>query len=168
MRFWRSDDQRIQWLAAKFGNYLVDANARFAASSKWRSVMSISTLVNAIDNLAKETKPKHVSAPCPQNYKRRAGNWTPVGRIGEPRKSIRGKEMNITDPIYADEDKAREHSDSLQATEPVDQGNGRRVQHRNAVPQDVSIRCANNQRTLADRKLWLCSNADYSRLVLAE
>src|SRR2546428_11537283 len=34
MRFWRSDDQRIQWLAAKFGNYLVDANARFAASSK--------------------------------------------------------------------------------------------------------------------------------------
>ncbi len=45
--------------------------------------------------------------------------------------------MNITDPIYADEDKAREHSDSLQATEPVDQGNGRRVQHRNAVPQDA-------------------------------
>ena len=76
--------------------------------------------------------------------------------------------MNITDPIYADEDKAREHSDSLQATEPVDQGNGRRVQHRNAVPQDVSIGCANNQRTLADRKWWLCSNADYSRLVLAE
>ena len=34
--------------------------------------------------------------------------------------------MNITDPIYADEDKAREHSDRLQATEPVDQGNGRR------------------------------------------
>src|SRR5262249_60924218 len=58
-------------------------------------------------------------------------------------------------------------SDSLQATEPVDQGNGRRVQHRNAVPQDISIGCANNQRTLADRKLWLCSNADYSRLVLA-
>jgi hypothetical protein len=57
MRFWRSDDQRIQWLAAKFGNYLVDANARFAASSKWRSVMSISTLVNAIDNLAKEKSP---------------------------------------------------------------------------------------------------------------
>ena len=114
MRFWRSDDQRIQWLAAKFGNYLVDANARFAASSKWRSVMSISTLVNAIDNLAKETKPKHVSAPCPQNYKRRPGNWTPVGRIGEPRKSIRGKEMNITDPIYADEDKAREHLESIQ------------------------------------------------------
>src|SRR6516162_3483223 len=43
-------------------------------------------------------KPKHVSAPCPQNYKRRPRNWTPVGRIGEPRKSIRGKEMNITDP----------------------------------------------------------------------
>src|SRR5262249_10008371 len=43
-------------------------------------------------------------------------------------------------------------SDSLQATEPVDQGNGRRVQHRNAVPQDISIGCANNQRTLADRK----------------
>jgi len=57
MRFWRSDDLRIQWLAAKFGNYLVDANARFAASSKWRSVMSISTLVNAIDNLAKEKSP---------------------------------------------------------------------------------------------------------------
>ena len=101
-------------VAAKFSNYLVDANARFAASSKWRSVMSISTLVNAIDNLAKETKPKHVSAPCPQNYKRRPGNWTPVGRIGEPRKSIRGKEMNITDPIYADEDKAREHLESIQ------------------------------------------------------
>src|SRR6516162_4807253 len=49
-------------------------------------------------------KPKHVSAPCPQNYKRRPRNWTPLGRIGEPRKSIRGKEMNITDPIYADED----------------------------------------------------------------
>src|SRR6516165_3485921 len=31
MRFWRSDDQRIQWLAAKCGDYLVDANARFAA-----------------------------------------------------------------------------------------------------------------------------------------
>jgi hypothetical protein len=59
-------------------------------------------------------KPKHVSAPCPQNYKRRPGNWTPVGRIGEPRKSIRGKEMNITDPIYADEDKAREHLESIQ------------------------------------------------------
>jgi hypothetical protein len=58
-------------------------------------------------------------------------------------------------------------SDSLQATEPVDQGNGRRVQHRNAVPQDISIGCGNNQRTLADRKLWLCTNADYSRLVLA-
>src|SRR5262249_45683314 len=58
-------------------------------------------------------------------------------------------------------------SDSLQATEPVDQGNGRQVQHRNAVPQDISIGCANNQRTLADRKLWLCSNADYSSLVLA-
>jgi hypothetical protein len=27
--------------------------------------------------------------------------------------------MNITDPIYADEDKAREHGDSLQATEPL-------------------------------------------------
>src|SRR6516164_4483609 len=39
-------------------------------------------------------KPKHVSAPCPQNYKRRPRNWTPLGRIGEPRKSIRGKEMN--------------------------------------------------------------------------
>ena len=58
-------------------------------------------------------------------------------------------------------------SDSLQATEPIDQGNGRRVQHRNAVPQDISIGCGNNQRTLADRKLWLCANADYSRLVLA-
>src|SRR6516225_646712 len=58
-------------------------------------------------------------------------------------------------------------SDSLQATEPVDQGSGRRVQHRNAVPQDISIGCANNQRTLADRKLRLCANADYSRLVLA-
>src|SRR5262245_43932397 len=46
-------------------------------------------------------KPKHVSAPCPQNYKRRPRNWTPLGRIGEPRKSIRGKEMNITDPIHA-------------------------------------------------------------------
>ena len=57
MRFWRSDDQRIQWLAAKCGDYLVDANARFAAGSKWRSVMSISTLVNAIDNLAKEKSP---------------------------------------------------------------------------------------------------------------
>jgi len=44
-------------VAAKFSNYLVDANARFAASSKWRSVMSISTLVNAIDNLAKEKSP---------------------------------------------------------------------------------------------------------------
>src|SRR5215813_7994146 len=44
-------------------------------------------------------------------------------------------------------------SDSLQATEPIDQGNGRPVQHRNAVPQDVSIGCANKQRTLADRKL---------------
>src|SRR5215831_3498901 len=59
-------------------------------------------------------KPKHVSAPCPQNYKRRPRNWTPLGRIGEPRKSIRGKEMNITDPIYADEDKAREHLESIQ------------------------------------------------------
>src|SRR5215471_9156008 len=57
-------------------------------------------------------------------------------------------------------------SDSLQATEPVDQGSGRRVQHRNAVPQDISIGCGNNQRTLADRKLWLCANADYSRNVL--
>src|SRR5215472_8451863 len=44
-------------------------------------------------------------------------------------------------------------SDSLQATEAVNQGNGRRIQHRNAVPQNISIGCANNQRTLADRKL---------------
>jgi len=31
----------------------------------------------------------------------------------------------------------------------------------------ISIGCANNERTLADRKLWLCSNADHPRLILA-
>jgi hypothetical protein len=33
------------------------------------------------------------------------------------------------------------YTDSLQATERIDQGDGRRVQHRNAVPQDISIGC---------------------------
>src|SRR6266540_1262524 len=58
------------------------------------------------------------------------------------------------------------YTDSLQATERIDQGDGRRVQHRDAVPQDVSIGCANNQRALADRKGRLCPNANHSRLVL--
>ena len=36
-----------------------------------------------------------------------------------------------------------------------------------AVPQDISIGCANNERALADRKGRLRPNADHSRLVLA-
>ena len=57
--------------------------------------------------------------------------------------------------------------DCLQAAKTIDQGNGRRVKHRNAVPQDISIGCANNERALADRKGRLRPNADHSRLVLA-
>src|SRR5262245_22584272 len=57
--------------------------------------------------------------------------------------------------------------DGLQAAEAIDQGNGRGVQHRNAIPQDISTGCANKQRALTDRKGRLCPNADHSRLVLA-
>jgi hypothetical protein len=57
--------------------------------------------------------------------------------------------------------------DCLQAAKAVDQGNGRGVQHRNAIPQDISSGCANKQRALTNRKVRLCPNADHSRLVLA-
>src|SRR4029453_14671297 len=59
------------------------------------------------------------------------------------------------------------YTDNLQATERIDQRDRRRVQHRNAVPQNISIRCTNNQRALADGKGRLCPNADHSGLVLA-
>ena len=44
---------------------------------------------------------------------------------------------------------------------------GRRIQHRNAVPQDVAAGRAHEERALADRKGRLRPDADHAGLVLA-
>jgi hypothetical protein len=81
MRFWRSDDQRIQWLAAKFGKQQMEV--------------------------------RHVHFNLGQCHRQFSQEKSPNMFPLHVHK-IRGKEMNITDPIYADEDKAREHLESIQ------------------------------------------------------
>ena len=57
--------------------------------------------------------------------------------------------------------------DRLEAAEALDQGHGGVIQQRDAVPQDVAVRRADEQRALADGECRLRADADQARLVLA-
>src|SRR3984893_3795545 len=57
--------------------------------------------------------------------------------------------------------------DSLQPPERLDQGDGGSIEHRDAIPQHIAIGRRDEERALADRKLWLRADADDARLVLA-
>jgi hypothetical protein len=54
----------------------------------------------------------------------------------------------------------------FQAAEPFDQRDGGRIQHRNAVPQNVSVRGTDNECPLADGKGRLRPNTNHAGLVL--
>src|SRR5438046_5245212 len=58
--------------------------------------------------------------------------------------------------------------DSVQPAKPVDQGDRGVIDQRDAIPQDIPLRCAKEQSALADRKLRLRADPDEPRLVLAE
>ena len=58
--------------------------------------------------------------------------------------------------------------DGAQAAETLDEGDGGLVDERDAIPQDVAVRRANEQRALADGETRLGADADQARLVLAE
>src|SRR5215217_3863478 len=58
--------------------------------------------------------------------------------------------------------------DGEQPAKPVDQSNRGVIDQRDAIPQDIPLRCAKEQSALADRKLGLRADADEPRLVLAE
>jgi hypothetical protein len=101
--FGRPREQIVEEAAAQVENLLFnkplsDGQNLFQRFNHIWSIHKATAFGQCHRQFSQREKPKHVSAPCPQNYKRRPRNWTPVGRIGEPRKSIRGKEMNITDP----------------------------------------------------------------------
>ena len=51
---------------------------------------------------------------------------------------------------------------------PVDQRDRGVIDQRDAIPQDIPLRCAKEQCALADRELWLRADPDEPRLVLAE
>jgi hypothetical protein len=59
------------------------------------------------------------------------------------------------------------NGDRLEAAEPVDERDGRSVEQRDAVPQNIAVRRADEERALADGKLRLGADADQPRLVLA-
>jgi len=58
--------------------------------------------------------------------------------------------------------------DGAQSAKPIDDSNGGVINQRDAIPQDVTFRRAQQQRTLADGKLRRRADADQARFVLAE
>ena len=58
--------------------------------------------------------------------------------------------------------------DGVQPAKPVDQGDCGVIDQRDAIPQDIPLRCAKEQSALADRELGLRADPDKPRLVLAE
>src|SRR5579862_8369491 len=60
------------------------------------------------------------------------------------------------------------YRDGVQSAKPVDQGDRGVIDQRDAVPQDIPLRCANEQSALADREPRLRADPDEPRLVLAE
>jgi class 3 adenylate cyclase len=56
----------------------------------------------------------------------------------------------------------------VQPARPVDQGDRGFIDQRDAIPQDIPLRCAKEQCALADRELGLRAGPDEPRLVLAE
>ena len=56
----------------------------------------------------------------------------------------------------------------VQSAKPVDQGDRGVIDQRDAIPQDIPLRCAKEQSALADRELRLRADPDEPRLVLAE
>src|SRR6266851_9092318 len=58
--------------------------------------------------------------------------------------------------------------DGVQPAKPVDQGDRGVIDQRDAIPQDIPLRCAKEQSALADRELGLLAYPDKPRLVLAE
>src|SRR3977135_1862789 len=58
--------------------------------------------------------------------------------------------------------------DGVQSAKPVDQGDRGVIDQRDAIPQDIPLRCAKEQSALADRELGLRADPDEPRLVLAE
>src|SRR5215204_2057562 len=58
-------------------------------------------------------------------------------------------------------------ADRLEAAEPFDQGDGGGIEHGDAVPQHVAVRCAHQQRALTDGETGLRPDADDAGLVLA-
>ena len=68
----------------------------------------------------------------------------------------RGVEMRMRD------------GDGTQAAETFDEGDGGLVDERNAIPQYVAVRRANEQRALADGETRQCADANQARLVLAK
>src|SRR6516225_1895076 len=57
--------------------------------------------------------------------------------------------------------------DSFEPAKTIDQCDGRGIQHRDAVPQHVAGRRADEERTLADGKLRLRPDTDQTHLMLA-
>jgi hypothetical protein len=56
----------------------------------------------------------------------------------------------------------------VQSAKPVDQGDRGVIDQRDAIPQDIPLRCAKEQSALADREPGLRANSYEPRLVLAE
>jgi hypothetical protein len=56
----------------------------------------------------------------------------------------------------------------VQSAKPVDQGDRGVIDQRDAIPQDIPLRCAKEQSALADREPGLRANSYEPRLVLAD
>src|SRR5258705_13516680 len=60
------------------------------------------------------------------------------------------------------------NGDGVHPAKPVDQGDRGVIDQRDAIPQDIPLRCAKEQCALADGELRLRADADEAWLVLAE